>query len=606
MANEFPKERAISRFSKDFAAIKRDLITFAQAYETGSFSDFNESSPGMAQLEFNAYVGDLLFFFLDQAYNETRDATATQLANVQDNAKMRGYKPSGKRAARGQLSWAVEVPASVDSFGNVVPDERYTPVLLKGSQGTANNGTTFETLEDIYFTASLGRAVTGSQFDGSTGLPTMFGLMKSVDVIGGRTVSEDIAVTDFKAFRKLDLSEADVLEVIDVFDTEGNEWHEVDWLAQDWVFSDEVNQNDDADLVPYVLKLQPAPRRFVVDRDIVTGVSRLVFGSGDGLSFDDELVPNVADFALPLAGRRTFSSVSIDPQNFLRTRSLGLSPHGTTLTVRYRVGGGEETNVPALAVAQKSSVNVSFSSTSIDTVTKGRVEASVGCFNAVAMRGGGPPETIQEVKQNAAAHYASQNRMVTREDVVARCFSLPAKFGRLEKAFVKPSLGPFSYDVHVLTTDADGLLTTATATLKSNLALYFQKFRLLTDGINILDATVLDMRVHFGVVVGRGFNRSEVLAACLGELTGYFSLERSQIGQPVVVSDVVATLQAVRGVVSVYNIEFRNVSGQVDGLSYSDDRFDLSNSLRDGMVVCPPEAILYVRHPRRDIVGSAK
>jgi hypothetical protein len=606
MAIDVKKERIVSLTNRDFKSLKRDLINFGRAYASGSFTDFNESSPGMAVLEFLAYVGDGLHFMLDQAFNESGDG-ATQVSNVAANAKSRGYRPQGKRPSVGTVHWAIEVPASVDSFGRVVPDDSYTPILLKGSQGLAQNGTPFETLEDVYFTASLGREVTGSRFDSSTGIPTHFALRKAVDVVAGKTVTETFTVTDFQQFRRIDLGYEDVIEVIEILDEEGNEWFEVDYLAQDWVFTAETNAGDDGDLVPYVMKLQSAPRRFIVDRDIVTGVSTLVFGSGDGVSFDDELVPNVASYALPLAGRRTFNSFNIDPQNFLKTRSLGLSPHNNTLTVRYRVGGGAETNVPARTVRQPLAASLSFASTNLNAVTKGTVESSVGCINLSSMKGGGPAETVREIKANSAAFFAAQSRAVTREDIVARTLSLPSKFGKIEKAYVKPAeFGRYSYDIHLLAADADGNLTLATPTLKSNLATYMRKFKMLTDGVNILDASILDIRVHFGVVVATGKNRSEVLLNCTARLSDYFKRDSMQIGQPIVVSDVVSVLQDTLGVVSVYEVSFTNVFGTEGGLSYSDDRFPIGDNLKDGMLVCPIGSIFQVKYPTRDIVGSAR
>ncbi len=600
------KERIISLLNRDFKSFKRDMITYSKAYATGSFSDYNESSPGMTFLEFGAYVGDGLSYYIDQAFNESGDS-ATQLKNVQANAKMRGYRPQGKRPSIGKLSWAIQVPAAVDSFGRVVPDDAYTPVLLKGSQAVAKNGTIFETLDDVHFTASFGRAVTGSQFNASTGVPTHFAIQRTVDVVAGKTVEETFTVSEFRQFRRIDLGQEDVIEVISVTDSQGNEWFEVDYLAQDWVFVPETNVNSDADVVPYVLKLRAAPYRFVVDRDIVTGVSTLVFGSGDGLNFDDELIPNVANYALPLAGRRTFNSFSIDPQNFLRTRSLGLSPHNTTLTVRYRVGGGNESNVSARAVRQVSAANLSFSSTGLDAVKKGTVEGSIGCINSLSMTGGGPAETVREIKANAAAYFASQNRAVTREDIVARVLSIPAKFGRPEKVFVKPSVvGRFAYDVHVLSLDSESNLALASTTLKSNLATYLRKFKMLTDGVNILDASILDIRVHFGVTAAAGKNRSEVLLNCTERLTEYFSNERMQIGQPIIVSDVISVLNGTPGVVSVYELTFTNVFGVTSGLTYSDERFNISDNLRDGMLICPSESIFQVKYPNKDIVGSAR
>lgn len=607
MSLDLKKGRIISLLNRDFRSFKQDLITYAQAYATGSFTDFNETSPGMAVLEFSAYVGDVLSFYIDQAFNEMRDATATQLENVQQNAKMRGYKPLGKRAARAIVHWAIQVPSTVDSTGAVVPNDLYTPTLLKGSQCLAENGTVFETLEDIYFTASLGRQVTGSQFDATTGLPTQFALLKSVECLAGKTVTETFDVSEFQQFRKIELSEQDVIEIISVTDSQGNDWREVEYLAQDWVFVAQTNVNDDSDIVPYVLKLESAPYRFIVDRDIVSGISSLIFGSGDGTSFDDELVPNVANYSLPLAGRESISSFTIDPQNFLKTRSLGLSPHDTTLTVTYRVGGGSESNVPARSIKKPNKVNLSFTSTSLNALIKGAVEQNVGCINRLSSVGGAPAETIREIKSNASAFFAAQSRAVTREDIVSRVLSMPAKFGKPEKIFVKPSRdNHYSYDIHVLARDVDGTLITAPSILKTNIASYLSQYKMLTDGVNILDGTILDLRCYFGVVVAPNRNKSDVLLRCREVVAGILDTEKMQIAQPIIASEIISALDAISGVVSVYELTFTSVHGIVDGLSYSDSSFTVDGSRRDGMIICPSEAIFQIKYPNRDIVGAAK
>lgn len=203
MAIDLRRERIISLLNRDFKSLKRDLITYSKAYASGSFTDFNETSPGMAFLELAAYVGDGLSFYIDQAFNEG-GSSATQVKNVQANAKMLGYRPQGKRPSVGQLAWAIQVPASTDQFGRVVPDDAYTPVLMKGSQAVAKNGTVFETLDDVPFSASLGRAVTGSQFDSTTGIPTHFAIQRVVDVVAGQTVTESFSVSDFQQFRRID------------------------------------------------------------------------------------------------------------------------------------------------------------------------------------------------------------------------------------------------------------------------------------------------------------------------------------------------------------------------------------------------------------------
>ncbi len=606
MALDLTGQRIVSLLNRDFKSFKRDLITLAQAYASGSFTDFNETSPGMAMLEHAAYVGDVLSFYIDYAVGEMRDSTATQLSNIVANAKMRGYRPAGKRPAVGTIHWAIRVPATVNSMGQVVPNDAYTPALLKGSQATANNGTIYETLDDIQFTASLGREVTGSQFNATTGLPTFFAIRKSVPVIAGKTVVDNVSITDFKAFRQVQLSQPDVIEIISVTDSSGNEWTEVDYLVQDWVFAKQTNTNADVDTVPYVMKLETVPRRFVVDRDIVSGQSTLIFGSGDGVKFDDELVPNIAAYSLPLAGRATFSTFTVDPQNFLKTQSLGLSPYSTTLTISYRVGGGSQTNVPARTIRSPSAAKLSFASSGLDAGIVGAVQGSIGCSNMASTAGGLPEETAVQIKLNASAFFAAQNRAVTREDVIARVLSMPQAFGAPQKVYVKPSDGPFSYDIHVLAFDSNGSLVLATDTLKQNIASYLGKYKMLTDGVNILDADIIDFRCHFGVLVQPGKNRSEVISRCIARLADYFSVENSQIGKPIIVSEVVTLLHSTPGVSSVYDVSFTNVFGMTDGLLYSSTSFDLSSGIVNGMVVPPVGAILNLRNPGFDIIGSAK
>lgn len=608
--SEFVGEKSIKYLNRDFKGFKRDLIKFSQAHHSGTFQDFNESSPGMAIMELQAYVGDVLSFYMDRAFDELRDDTSRQVASVVSNAKSRGYRPSGKRAARGIETFFVEIPATTQ-LGSRVPDELYSPILRKGAKIGGPNGSIFETLDDVNFSSSSPsdpRFVTGSRFDSVTGLPTFFAVRKNIDIVAGETKVYVTTIGDFQAFRELELPESDVIEIISVIDSDGNEWFEVDYLAQETVFDQATNTGDDSSVVPYILKFRTVPRRFVADRNPTSGKTNLIFGSGDGVSFDDELVPNLADLALPLAGRRTFSSFSLDPQNFLRTRTLGLSPFNTTMTVRYRVGGGSQTNVPPGSIKSVNEVLLDFSSTALDPGKKGAVIGSVECINISRTDGGGPEESISEIKANSAAFFAAQNRVVTREDVIARVLSLPAKFGRPEKVTVRrDTISSLAFDLHLLSKDPDGHLTQATAILKQNIATYLSQFRMLTDGINILESDIVNVGIQFGVVTSPRMNKTEVLANCLSTIRDYFDIDRWQIGQPVIISDLQSRVQDVRGVISVYRLDVQNLVGfQSTGLFYSSKTFDVAAATANNIVYCPDNAIFEVKNPLKDIVGETK
>lgn len=607
-SSDFLKVRQIKYLNRDFQSFKRDLIKFSQAHHSGVFQDFNESSVGMALLEFPCYIGDVLSYYQDYQFNELKQQSARQIENVVSFAKSLGYRPLGKRAAHTLEAFFVEVPATTDTLGNVVPNEAYSPALMKGSKVSGPGGV-YETLDDVFFSSSLDRSVTGSRYDSSTGLPTHFALRKDVEIAAGETVTDSFTVNDFVPFKTIELTQPDVIEVVSVVDADGNEWFEVDYLAQETVFDAVLNPDPDNDVVPYILRLLPAPRRFITDRDPLTAKTSLIFGSGDGLNFDDQLIPNLADLSLPLAGRRTFTTFALDPQNFLKTRGLGLSPFNTSLTIKYRVGGGSQTNAPARTIKTVVDAKLDFSSTSLDPPTMGAVKTSIECVNPSPAIDGAPEETIPEIKANSAAFFAAQNRVVTREDFIARILTLPAKFGKPEKVYVKRNrVSALSHDIHILSKDANGHLTTASDTLKNNIRTYLTAFRMLTDGVNLLDADILNLRVNFGIVVTPRFRAhpSEVLTKCIAVIREYLDVDRTQIAQPISISDLQSKIQGVLGVVSVFELRFTNVFGDIDKLPYSDVRFDVTANTKNNILYCPENSIFEVKYPSRDIVGVSK
>lgn len=594
------KARTISYVNKDYDSFKRDLMRFAKAHHTGSFENFNESSPGMALLELNAYVGDVLAYYIDDSFNELRQQTARRLENVQANAKSKGYRPTGKVPARGKVHFAIEVPATTVN-GQVVPDDSYTPVLLKGSAAVGQNGVTYETVEDCFFTASIDRQITGSQFSATTGFPTHFAMRKPIEAVAGLTKTEDFVVSEFKRFRSIELSYSDVIEVIDVFDSDGNEWREVDFLSQDWVFADDTNDSSDGADVPYVMKLEAAPRRFIVDRDVVTGKTKIVFGSGDGNSLDDALVPNAADMALPLAGRSTFTPPALDPRNFVATSAMGLGPYSTTLTVKYRIGGGRDTNADAKTIKTVSRASMAFSTTGLAALTKGAVESSIACVNLFPLDGGREAESVQEIKNNSSAFFAAQSRVVTAEDYVTRVMSLPARFGKPARAGVTVASDGV-IELRMVAQAADGTFSKATSTLKKNVATYLKKYRVMTDRVRVMDAEIIDLKLDFGVVVSSKEDRNEVLLNCITTLSDALDWSRMQIGQPIIVSELEAIVQGVKGVISVYDMKFKPALGE----PYSRTSIDIDAWQKDKILRCPRDAIFEVKFPKKDIVGSAK
>jgi Baseplate J-like protein len=606
-ANPPLKATDVKYLNKDFESFKRDLMRYAQAHFSGSFKDYNEASPGMTILELQAYVGDVLAYYMDQQFQEIKKETSRQTENIE--AKTRGYKPKGQRAARVPLYWMVAVPAS-SSDGKFVPDISLLPQLRAGSQARGPSGVVFETVQDVDFKDYQPGDVQVYKTD-KNGQVTHFAVRVLSDAIGAHTVSEVLQTpTNFAPWLKMPLAQSNVIEVVDVTDEQGNRWYQVDWLAQDVVFDQIVNTSTDQSIVPYVLRYRPAPRRFVVDTSISEGITYLQFGNGQGTSFNDELIPNIANMALPLAGRKNFTNIAIDPQNFLKTSTLGLSPYSTRLLARYRIGGGQETNVDAFTINKPIQALFDTIPPGVDITKANQVRTSIECINLVPSSGGGPAETPDEIKSNADSYFAAQARAVTREDYLAQIFTMPERFGRVEKAYVKPSeYNPFAVDLHVLGVDSNGWLVKPTPTLQENIRTYFTKLRMITEGINIMPAYIINIGVSFGIVVSPQYNRSEVLTNCLNVIKSYLQTSNMQIGEPIVLSDIRAQIQEVIGVISVYKLDVLAQYGRNPdtGLTYNSDvHFDVSGNTKHGIVYCPLDSVFEVRYPDRDILGETK
>jgi hypothetical protein len=604
------RDTTVKYVNKDFESYKRDLMRYAQAHFSGAYQDYNESSPGMMILELQAFLADNLAYYMDQQFLEIKQSTARQVENIEEFAKMRGYKPKGLRAARAYLDFIIEVPA-VNQSGAYVPDPQYLPVLAAGSQVQGPGSTTFETLTDLDFSLSSGSflAVASSA---SNGTPLTFAVRGEVSGVAGQTVVDTIQVTDFTPYLRVQLGNTDVQEVIEMYDAQGFPWYEVDYLAQNMVFDQLVNTGSDQSVVPYVLKMVSAPRRFVVDTVIAQSATFLQFGPGVGLaysgSFDDTLIPNVAALSLPIRGHVQFTNFILDPQNFLKTSTLGLAPYNTVLTVRYRVGGGVETNVAAGTINKVTQATFEFPNTNGNPQTISNIQNSVEVINLWPSEGGGPAEDGSAIKANADSFFAAQARAVTREDFLTQVLTMPAQFGTVAKAYIKPSdYNPYGVDLHVISLDPSGAFSHPTDTLRSNIASYFDKLRMVTEGITILPANIIDLGVTFGVVISPRFNRSEVLTNCLTTMQAYFTQDRMAIGAPIVISDAEAVLQNINGVISVYKFDVVSFFGTgPSGLPYDQDvNFDVDANTKNAILYCPNDSVFQVKYPNNDIVGES-
>ena len=614
----------IKYFGRDFDSLKKGLIDFTKVYYPNTYNDFNEASPGMMFLEMAAYVGDVLNYYIDSQFKENLLLHATEKRSIMSIAAAMGYKPKISVPSIVDLDVFQLLPPSGSGI-NVVPDTRYALKINPGMRvRSTTGGVEFIAQNKVDFSIN-------NVFDPTTisvysidanGAPNYFLAKKTVKAISATPITITIDVTGVTKFYKFLVEDINLIGIQSIVDSDNNIWYEVPYLAQDTIFEQVENTafNDPDAAVyssetPYLLKLKRVPRRFIT-RVTERGIE-VQFGSGVSSSPDEELLATPENIGLSLPTGKDDIDWSIDPAAPVITQAYGIAPNNTTLTVTYLVGGGVSSNVPSNTITEIIGIDTSATNfPSTNPTLNTTINNSVAVNNPIAASGGRGSETLDEVRQNAIAQLASQNRAVTREDYIIRAYGMPNSFGSVAKVFITPDeqnniestevndkvANPLALNMYMLGYDNNKNLTTVNRAVKENLKTYLSQYRMLTDSINLRDAYIINIGVDFDIVTLPNYNANEVLLNCVNSLKDYFDNDKWQINQPIVYSDIINNILSVKGIQTVTSIKVKNLNDELAG--YSNVLYDLNEATRNGVIYPSLDPAMFeVKYPNNDIRG---
>jgi len=590
--------------SKDFVGLRDELINHARIYFPNSMQDFSEASLGGLLLEMAAYVGDNMSYYLDHQYNELNYETAIETVNIERHLRTAGVKITGASPATVYAKFYIEVPSEIVN-GEYMPKLIALPIIKKGTQVTTTAGINFELSHDIDFSAKdknnnyIAAIVSGNR-QGDT--PSSFFMYSPGLCVSGNSTTDSYIIpnTDLK-FRTITLRNPSVSSIDRVYDLEGNDYYEVESLSQDTVFKAVNNPGFSNDGVFLNIQAISASRRFVSETSIATRSTKLRFGSGSPTTLDADIIPDPSSMAMPLYGKRTLTKFSIDPNNILNTKTLGVYPKNTTIYVSYRHGGGSSHNVSANSTNGVANLNLIFREAA-SIADRNLVQNSLDVVNTDPASGGDNAPTVSELRAVIPASRNMQNRIVTKEDLLARVYTLPAEFGRVYRASILPNPNnPMAASLHVLSRDSTGKLSSSPDSLKQNLSTYLNEFRLISNSIDILDAEIINLRVVVGIVVTAGTNPNDVANNIINSITTFFNINNFQLGQNIVEADVISLILQTPGVQAMDTLQLINRTGTVADRSYSGYNYSFSANRLNGAYAIPQNAIFELKYPNFDI-----
>lgn len=647
-----PNNKEVRYLNRDFLQLKGSLINFTKTYFPNTYKDFSPASPGMMFIEQAAYVGDVLSYYTDYAFKEGQMGSATERKNIISLASQMGYKIRPSKAATGEITLMQLCPATDDGMGNYFPDPDYMLIIKENSQFSTNEDSYYILNSTIDFSINTINSPRTDEIYSRNpdGTPLFFLLTKQGTVSSGRVYTKQVVVGNPSPYFTIKLGEKNVISILNVVDSDNNNWYETEYLAQELVpiSVPNIDQYEGSlsqyrDTVPYILKYLKTSRRFITSID-EENYTTLQFGAGIS-GIGDEIV--TFDSNLIGVGLTNVSKINVplDPSNFLSNENYGMAPQNTILTVTYLIGGGLKDNCQSDEIRNIASIL-------FDNPSEGLLPEQIDLLNTVKnslkvtnpspIVGGKGIETNEEIKLNAMSHFASQNRAVTQNDYLVRVYAMPPQFGSIAKAqivsdsnleigvnkildgvinpdnigavidnrisnyFRKISYdvtNPFAINVYILSYDSKKRLIKPNKALIKNLISYIKHYRMITDGINVIDGYIINIGVDFSITVYKGFNKKDVLLNCIEVVQNFFDIDKWNFSQPINLSQLQLEIAKVNGVQSIVNVKISNKTS-LDG-DYSPVEYDIDSATKNGIIYPSIDpSIFEVRYPKTDIMGT--
>ena len=554
------------------------------------------------------------------------------------------------------------------SGSNFEPDWDFAFKIEQGMEvaSTTNQEITFITTDMVDFKSSGSREIEVYERESTTGAPTQYLISKKVQAISAKVKSSSFPMYSDTDYPSLTLTDTNIIQIQSVTDSQQNKYYEVPYLAQESIFVEQPNVDSNGDLyefandVPYILEVQKVPHRFSVKVN-TDNTMDIQFGSGDVNLNDEQILPNTKNIGLGLANSVQRLNEGIDPSNFLKTNTFGIAPTNTELKVTYLVGGGISSNVNTGDLTQITKIQFSDALLALPNDLKPMYEqfkSTIAVENLVPATGGKDAESIEEIRQNAMATFGSQNRAVTRQDYIVRALSMPEKYGNVAKVHVsqdgeidnnspasilsnpkniadftnlidtlkgsskqdiqkelvkylsdkKNSLeevnNPFAINMYILGYDSNKNLINLNDAVKQNLKTYLGEYRMITDGINLINGFIVNIGCDFEIICYSNYNKNTVVADCLKQMQNYFNIDNWSFNKPINISEIELLLANVEGVMSVPSVKIYNLCGG-DG-NYSPNRYNIEQATK-GKIIYPSldPSVFEVKYPTKDIKGRA-
>ena len=602
--------------SRTFSEIRTDLIAMIRQQYPDVLSDFTDSSVGAMLIDLNAGVGNNLAINTDRAFQETQLDYAQQRTNILNIAKNMGFNIPTKRPSVTVVDFTVTVPASGDQ-----PDSTYYPIIAPGAQ-VIGGGQTFETQDSIDFNSPVSNLGDKNRkivpnLD-SNGIVVSYNITKREVVVNGSTSVFRRVITndDVVPFFEITLPDQDVIEIEGVILLEGtnystnppisyfnlsadgldlgngiiNTYFEVDYLAQQRVFIENSTQSNETDGIK-AAKWIDITKKFIKEYT-PNGYCKLTFGVGDSESdsFEDGLIK---------AGvtNRQFL------ENFLSNTALGEKLKANhTLFVRYRTGGGTNSNLGAQTLTSLGNYTITVPLGTRQEF-KTNVRRSLTVNNPIPAIGGNDGLSTEQIRQLIKYNFSSQNRDVTLTDYLLQVYKMPGEFGSPFRANAFKENNKIV--IPILSIGSDGKLSnTSNSLLKENMTEYLSQYRMINDYIEVRNGRIFNLAFDVELYI-ENISNEQVANNVISIVRNFFDINNYEMNTDIFIGRLEKEILEANGVINVIDIKVYNkIGGDYSKNVTSQEFLNTSTgeiNLINNTIYSATDSMFEIKYPEKDI-----
>lgn len=670
-------EKKISYLSRNFDDYKESLVEFTKKYYPNVAESLNDASIGSWLIDMVAAVSDNLSYHIDKVYGETNIETAQEPSSVYALARNNGFKIPGPKGAMTEVKFSCHLPVYVvnnvnDSSTTNTPNWRFAPVIKKGTQ-LSSGSHIFEVMEDIDFkdqfdsNGNSNRQIIPKK--NNNGVISIYEVTKTTTVIAGesRVYKQVMNANSIKPFMEVIIPEKNVMNIESIIFKNGgdyktiphnNEFYmngeyisaeknpygietrrffEVNSLLEQYRWGDEINNNvegnqitnhsskvtygymySDANIstpIPTTVitkgQWYPLTQKFITEYTD-KGYLKIIFGSG-----------KIAEQTVDIKNASDFTKAQIS--RMINNSAMGVLPPSDgdwTMYVKYRIGGGNSSNIAAGSLTNISYLDAEVGTciyTTEEHKIANAVRNSITATNTIPSVSGKDMPNVEELKNMIKYYNGAQERCVTLKDYENRILMMPPKYGCPFRVSATEENNKIM--LYLIGLDNNGYLTpTMPEQMIKNIVNYLSMYRSLNDFVEIKSGRIINISFEVDIFVDKNYNPGDVVKNVINTVKDYMDIKKRYIGEDIFVGDIQKEISKVEGVLNLIDLRVYNEYGNNYSMvmtpqqikttnEYGDkeegrDEIDLTAS--DYILITESDSIFELKFPETDIKVRVK